>query len=29
MWVMSKNGSIRNAFYSSRSELGDIYVNAR
>ncbi len=29
IWVTSKNGSARNAFYSSRSELGDIYINAQ
>lgn len=29
IWVMSKNGSIRNAIYNSSSDLGDIYVNAR
>lgn len=29
IWVMSKNGNIRDAIYNSSSDLGDIYVNAR
>jgi hypothetical protein len=29
IWVMSKNGSTRNAVYFSKIELGDVYVNAR
>ncbi|MDD3149103.1 MAG: hypothetical protein PHD82_17575 [Candidatus Riflebacteria bacterium] len=29
IWVMSKNGTVRNAIYKSSSDLGDIYVNAR
>ncbi|HPT46012.1 MAG TPA: hypothetical protein PLM07_08945 [Candidatus Rifleibacterium sp.] len=29
IWVTSKNGSARNAFYTSRSELGDLFVSAR
>lgn len=29
IWVMSKNGSARTAIYTSKTELGDIFVNAR
>ena len=29
IWVTSKNGNARNAFYTSRSELGDLFVSAR
>jgi hypothetical protein len=29
IWVMSKNGTARNAVYSSKSELGDLFVNVR
>lgn len=29
IWVMSKNGSTRNAIYTSKTELGDIFVSAR
>ena len=29
IWVMSKNGSQRNAVYFSKIELGDVYVDAR
>ncbi|NCB38448.1 MAG: hypothetical protein EOM80_06725 [Erysipelotrichia bacterium] len=29
IWVMSKNGSVTNAVYTSKVELGDIFVDAR
>ncbi|MBU1109059.1 MAG: hypothetical protein KKB51_20440 [Candidatus Riflebacteria bacterium] len=29
IWVMSKNGSQRNAVYFNKAELGDVYVDAR
>lgn len=29
IWVMSKNGSVRNAIYTSKIDLGDVFVNVR